>query len=251
MDLRDATTDDAAQIRSVADRSMVASYGHAIEEATIKDAVEEWYDTETVNDAVEDEEAVFVVAVDDSEIVGFVQAYVSTGRVVVGEIDWLHVLPDHRGEGVGTHLLKRVEQVLSDRGVDIIEGRVLTDNEAGANFYAEQGYERVSERAVGIGGEEFEEVEYVKRLGDTGEAALTEERTTEDGTTVYVAYDDAVRGNRAPFYAVYMDAERSERYGWMCGQDESFDLAMDTMERIECNSCRNRRKAARWDAAYL
>ncbi|MDS0298211.1 GNAT family N-acetyltransferase [Halogeometricum sp. S1BR25-6] len=251
MDLRDATTDDVAQIRSVAEQSMTSSYGHAIDEATIDEAVEEWYDADAVGDALEEEESVFVVAVDDGEVVGFVQAYVSTGQVVVGEIDWLHVLPEHRGEGIGTQLLKRVEQVLSDRGVDLIEGRVLTDNEAGADFYAEQGYEEASERTIGIGGEEFDEVEYVKRLGGEDEPALTEERTIEDGTTVYVAYDDAVRGSRAPFYAAYMDEERTERYGWMCGQDESFDVAMDTMERIECNTCRNRRKAARWDAAYL
>ena len=37
----------------------------------------------------------------------------------------------------------------------------------------------------------------------------------------------------------------------MCGGDEGFDVAMDTMERLECNECGNRRKAARWDAAYL
>ncbi|SFR41627.1 Ribosomal protein S18 acetylase RimI [Halogeometricum rufum] len=251
MDLRDATTSDIEQIRTVANGSMQASYGHAIGEETIADAVETWYDADTLSDWLSDDAVVFVVAVEDGDVVGFVQSYVSEGRETVGEIDWLHVSPDHRSEGVGSQLLKRAEQELTNRGVDRIEGSVLADNEAGADFYAEQGYERTDDRRIEIGGESFEEQTYAKRLDAEGERIVTEERTLDDGETVYVAYDEAVRGKEAPFYAVFLDPERSERYGWMCGEDESFDIAMDTMERIECNTCGNRRKAARWDAAYL
>ncbi|SFR47023.1 GNAT family N-acetyltransferase [Halogeometricum limi] len=251
MDLRDATTQDVDQIRTVAHESMKASYGHAIDEETIEEAVEGWYDSEKLGDALEDDNTVFIVAVDDGTVVGFIQAYVSKGREAVGEIDWLHVLPDNRGEGIGSQLLKRIEQELTGEGVDRIEGRVLSDNEAGGDFYAEQGYDQSDERTIEVGEQSFEELEYEKLLDVDEDRVLTEERTTEDGQTVYVAYDDAVRGSKAPFYAVFTDENREERYGWMCGEDESFDIAMDTMERIECNTCENKRKAARWDAAYL
>lgn len=250
MDLRAATTEDVAEIRTVANESMLASYGHAIDEETIREAVERWYDVETLGDSLEDEDVVFVVAVEDGTVVGFVQGYVSEGRERVGGIDWLHVLPDHRGKGIGSQLLKRAEQRLTAADVDRIEGRVLADNEAGTEFYAEQGFELVGDRELDIGGRSFEERVYAK-LFDAGERTSIETRTTEDGTTVYVAYDDTARGSKAPFYGVYADKDRSERYGWMCGNDESFDVAMDTMERIECNTCQNKRKAARWDAAYL
>ena len=77
MDLRDATTSDIEQIRTVANGSMQASYGHAIGEETIADAVETWYDADTLSDWLSDDAVVFVVAVEDGDVVGFVQSYVS------------------------------------------------------------------------------------------------------------------------------------------------------------------------------
>jgi ribosomal protein S18 acetylase RimI-like enzyme len=251
MDVRDATSEDTGQIRSVAVESMKASYGHAFDDETLETAVEEWYDPAEMTEALTDEHTVFVVAVDEGDVVGFAQSYVSEGHERVGEVDWLHVVPDHRGEGLGDQLLKRVEQVLVDADVERIEGRVLTENETGTTFYEEHGFSTAGERTLDIAGETFTERVYSKLLDEEGDHEVTEERTLEDGTTVYVAYDEAARGSQAPFYGVYLDRDRSERYGWMCGQDESFDIAMDTMERVECNTCGNRRKPARWDAAYL
>jgi primosomal protein N' len=36
-----------------------------------------------------------------------------------------------------------------------------------------------------------------------------------------------------------------------CSNCESFDIAMDSMERLECNDCGNQKKPTRWDASYL
>ncbi len=75
-------------------------------------------------------------------------------------------------------------------------------------------------------------------------------RTTAEGETVYVSSTNGDRGSKAPFYAVYSGPEGNERYGWFCDNCESFDNAMDSMGRIQCNRCENFRKATEWDAAH-
>lgn len=253
MELRDATPDDVEAIQAVARASMRASYGHALAEEILDDAVSQWYDAAAVGDDLTDGSAVVVVAVEDGGVVGFGQSYVLERRERVGEIDWVHVHPDHRGRGVGTRLLDRVETILRERGVDRIEGRVLAENAPGGDFYRDHGYDPVGERPVRIGDEEFLERSFSKVAdGEAGGAEpLLERRTGPEGQALYVAVGEAVRGSRGPFFAAYLDSDAEERYGFVCGEDDSLNVAMDAMERLECSDCGNRSKPNRWDAAYL
>jgi len=75
-------------------------------------------------------------------------------------------------------------------------------------------------------------------------------KTTTGGERVYVARDEAERGSKAPFHVVYRTDARERRYGWYCANCETFDNAMDTMGRIQCNECGNVRKPTEWDAAH-
>jgi ribosomal protein S18 acetylase RimI-like enzyme len=249
MDVRDATREDVEGIRSVARASMRASYGHALSESVIDEAVDRWYDAGTVRETLTDRRSHLVVAVDSGEVVGFAEGYVENRRDPAGRIDWLHVDPGRRGEGIGRQLLKRIETELLDADVATLEGAVLVANERGAGFYEEEGYERTDERDVEIGEGTFVEAIYAKAAGEGGQV-VTEARQTEGGERVYVAFDESARGSQGPFFVTYLDPERTERYGWLCGNCDSTDVAMDSMERIECNDCGNRRKPVRWDAAY-
>ena len=249
MDLRSATEDDIDAIRSVARESLLASYGHAVEETLLAEAVDEWYAPDDLGADIDDEETVCPVAVVDDKVVGFAESYVVGRRERVGEIDWLHVHPEHRGSGIGSALLERVESELRSADVDRIEARVLVANEAGTAFYESEGYELAGERRVDIGDETFDEYEYrkqISRLTGISEGVVE----TDDGTTVYVAFDESERGSLAPFYVAYTDADRERRYGYFCGNCEGTDIAIDTMDRMECGDCGNRRKPSRWDAAY-
>lgn len=252
MVLREATEEDIEGIREVAKASLLASYGHAVDEEIIDEAVERWYDAEELKRELNDTNAIFFVALEDGDIAGFAQSYVVERRETVGEIDWLHVAPDHRGGGVGSDLLAEIEQALLERGVERIEGRVLEANAAGTGFYDARGFDQTGETTVDIGGEEFVEEIYTKfPEGSTPSQVLLEQRVTEDGTTLYIAYDEEERASVGPFFRVYLDRDREDAYGWYCGACESFDTAMDAMGRIECSDCGNRKKATRWDAAYL
>ena len=249
MELRDATAADVSAIRAVARESLLASYGHAVDEALLTEAVDEWYDTEELTAEIEDERTVYPVAVVDGDVVGFAESYVVGRRERVGEIDWLHVHPDHRESGIGSALLERAEAELQDVDVDRIEARVLVANEAGTAFYEAEGYELVGERTVDIGEETFDEREYrkqISRLTGISEGVVE----TAAGDTVYVAFDESERGSDGPFYVAYADPDRDRRYGYFCGNCEGTDVAIDTMDRMECGDCGNRRKPSRWDAAY-
>lgn len=249
MDIRQATTDDIAEIRRVARESLAESYGHALDHELIDSVVEKWYDPDDLDTDLTDEETRFVVAEVDDELAGFVQSYVVSRREVIGEIDWLHVAPDHRGHGIGAALLEAIEEDLLSEGVERIEGSVLVANEMGTDFYDAHGFTAAGERVVNIGGKDFVERVYVK-FPDPGEYDADLEERTVNGRTVYVANDETVRGASGVFHAVYMDREREERYGWACSCG-NVGVVMDTMERLECGECGNQSKATRWDAAYL
>jgi len=91
-----------------------------------------------------------------------------------------------------------VESELRAADVDRMVARVLVDNEAGTAFYDREGYDLDGERSVEIGDETFDEREYRKQIGRlTGISEGTYK--TEDGETVYVAFDESDRGSRAPF----------------------------------------------------
>ena len=73
---------------------------------------------------------------------------------------------------------------------------------------------------------------------------------TPDGDPLHVAHDEAERGAKGQFFPVYRDPGRERRYGYVCGNCESLDNAMDAMGRVECNACGNLRKPDEWDAAH-
>lgn len=77
-----------------------------------------------------------------------------------------------------------------------------------------------------------------------------DETTTADGETVYISRTEGTRGSNGPFFVVYRSPEGERRYGYLCGNCETLDNAMDSMGRIECNRCGNLRKATEWDAAH-
>jgi len=77
-----------------------------------------------------------------------------------------------------------------------------------------------------------------------------DERTGPNGTKLYVDPNDHERGSKGPFYVVYREPAATTRWGYFCGNCETFDNAMDSMGRIRCNECSNVRKPEEWDAAH-
>jgi ribosomal protein S18 acetylase RimI-like enzyme len=242
MEIRSPHQTDAEAVRTLALRSMQASY--TLSPQTIEGAVEQWYSDESFGEKLEDPDTVMLLAEDGGELRGFSEA-VLVEEADDGDMSWLHVDPDYRGEGIARQLFEATRSRLMDGGAARMRGRVLRNNTAGNEFYEHMGFNRVADSSVVIDGTEYVENIYVE--SDPEEL----ETLTVDGRELYVDYNDADRATLAPFLGVYTDTDRENRYGYYCSNCESVDVALDTMGRIECNECGNTSKATRWDAAYL
>lgn len=249
MEIREASEADVDAIRSIASASLNSTYTDFLDEDTIETAVEQWYG-ESLGEAIEDDHSLFLVVERDGEITGFSQSELVGQQFDTGQIHWLHIDPDHRGGGTGVRLLVRTREKLLAEGADRIQGFVLEDNQGGNEFYETHGFQHAGQRDVEIGEETFTENVYAENEIEGDDWSGIDELALED-ETIYVSYGEATRGSKSPFYVAYETDDHAELYGWFCGNCDSLDNAMDTMGRIECNACGNRRKATRWDASYL
>ncbi len=73
---------------------------------------------------------------------------------------------------------------------------------------------------------------------------------TPSGETVYVDPNEGDRGTEGAFFVAYRDPDHERRHGWYCAACDGLDVAMDTMGRVECTRCGNRRTPTTWDAAH-
>lgn len=242
MGVREATVDDHEAIGEIANRSLETSY--SLSPATIESAVEEWYGPEAFAERLEDDDTLVFVAEDDGETAAFSESVVTEGGQ--GDLQWLHVRPDRRGQGIGTALFEHTRERLEEAGANYLRGRVLADNHAGVAFYKKHGFEKVDETTLDIDGDAH--VEYV--LLDA-ESEQLRSVVTDDGEVVYVDQFDEEIGSEAPFNTVYTDPARTDRYGYYCTNCEALATTMDSMGRMRCPACGNTRKPVRWDASYM
>ncbi len=240
MKIREATASDGPAVRSIALRSMEASY--SLSPSTIEGAVEQWYGPDRFDELLDDAEVLLLIVERDDEAVAFSESALVDGR---GDIHWIHVAAMHRGEGIGQTLYEETRNRLEESGAETIRGLVLAMNSEGNRFWENRGLRKVGEGTVEIDGTDFIENIYVD------EDTVDIQPIVSNDRELYVDHNDSERGSIGPFYAVYTDEERENRYSYVCGSCESLITAMDTMGRLSCEECGNQLKPTRWDAAYL
>ena len=238
--IREATDDDGPAVRSIALRSMEASY--SLSPSTIESAIQQWYGVDSFAEKLDDDEVLLLVAERDGEPVAFSESAIVDDR---GDIHWLHVAAMHRGEGVGQALYEETRSRLEDAGAQTIRGLVLAMNSEGNRFWEDRGLMKVGEGRVEIDGTAFVENVYVDQDHVDLQPIVVDDRK------LYVDRTDSDRGSNGPFYTVYSDEERDSKYGYYCGACESMVTSMDSMGRLSCDECGNQMKPTRWDAAYM
>lgn len=246
MKIREAVGADQQAVREIATASLTTSYGDIFDDEIIDAAVDDWYSQAAFDAYLADDEMEILLAVSDGEPVGFSQSHI-VEEIDKGRILWIHVHPEHRGKGVAADLFEATKEHIHARGISQCTAVVLTEHDEGNQFYQSRGFEVIYTRTIEIAGDEQTENIY----GEPGtELAELDPVKTAAGKEVYIDRHDTTLGSDAPFAVVYIEPDRTRRYGWFCTNCASLDNAMDSMGRIVCNDCDNRRKPTRWDAAY-
>ena len=240
MEIREATTDDGPAVRSVALRSMEASY--SLSPSVIESAIRQWYGVDSFAEKLEDDDVQILIVERDGEPVAFSESVLVDDR---GDIHWIHVAAIYRGEGIGQHLYEKTRERLEANGAETIRGLVLAMNSEGNQFWEDRGLRSVGEGTVEIDGTAFVENIYVD------EDDIDLRPVVVDDRELYIDRSDSERGSKGPFYTVYTDEERENRYSYFCGSCDTLITSMDTMGRLSCEECGNQLKPTRWDAAYM
>jgi ribosomal protein S27AE len=171
----------------------------------------------------------------------------------VATLRWLHVRPEERGRGIATSLVEaaRRDFTCPDRS---LEARVLEAASEGGGFLERFGLERADSEEVEIGGEQYHELVYTAGLArhDANEPLVEVPVTVAvDGEDRPLAPEEPIPGTTAPFFQLYSDDSREERYGYFCSSCASTAVVADGLDRLECSDCGNHHLAEEWDDAYL
>ena len=156
-EFRPATAADIDAIIDVAEAAWYAAYGGMLDPSTIAAAIEEYYDTELLEAAIEHDEIAMYVA-EDGGIVGFASAEQTWADEV--ELHTIYVHPDRWGEGIGSALIDRVTAWATEQNVDRIACGVLAANAVGVGFFEAVGFDRGRTVEAEIVGTVHNEYEY-------------------------------------------------------------------------------------------
>lgn len=165
-DVRRAVPDDTAATQEIARKSWHAAYDPILGEATVTETIDQWYALEDLEASIIEglarEDAVFLIAEEADDPVGFVHAGPHPGRPSVASLNRIYVHPDHWGEGIGTALLTRVQNELRQEYGRLYLA-VLADNERAVSFYESAGFDRVGTQESNLE-PDVEEYVYEKTL---------------------------------------------------------------------------------------
>ena len=130
--VRDARTGDAVEVRAVASAAWQDTYRGLLWQSTIQAFVEAAYAVNMLESRIA--RHTFLVVEDEGRIIAFANAVIAIDRLNLAAI---YTLPDRRGSGAGTILLKELRTRFPELPVaaDVVSG-----NDKGEVFYERRGF---------------------------------------------------------------------------------------------------------------
>jgi len=106
--------------------------------------VEEAFTKKQISLLLTDYNSISLVAKENEEIVGFIVAMMyPDGKTINGHILTIDVSLPHRRKGVGQMLMREMEKIFTQKGVQICLLEVREDNVAAIGLYHKFGYEEI------------------------------------------------------------------------------------------------------------
>jgi len=92
-----------------------------------------------------DYNSIGLVAKTDNAVTGFIISQVEIENdMTYGHIITINVVPSCRRKGVGTQMLKEMEKILKEKGINECHLEVREDNHAALKLYLNSGYQKVA-----------------------------------------------------------------------------------------------------------
>jgi len=92
-----------------------------------------------------DYNSIGLVAKTDNAVAGFIISQVEIENdTTYGHIITINVVPSCRRKGVGTQMLKEMEKILKEKGINECHLEVREDNHAALKLYLTSGYQKVA-----------------------------------------------------------------------------------------------------------
>ena len=137
--IRTAETNDVPSALATKTRGWRDSYSNVVSSALLSKFADHWLPE--MYAAVDDPDAFLDVAIEGADVIGITQGtYLPTAYLAS-----LHVLPEHRGLGIGTRLIAQVGRDVQARGHSRLELDVVTTNTKAIAFYERLGATTIGE----------------------------------------------------------------------------------------------------------
>lgn len=162
--IRPATVDDAADIARIHVESWRTAYADIYDEHVLAAFPVETREREWQGTLADESRTGFEFVAEDTQ--GKVFGFISAGPERSGDPDFaghvyaIHVLPEHKGLGIGRSLMSTAAEQLVDHGIESLLVWVLTENHPARNFYEKLGGELARTQQITVGGQTVDEVGY-------------------------------------------------------------------------------------------
>lgn len=183
MELRESNPGDATRIREVVESSMTSSF--KLSPQQIERIVESEFSDERLSDAIEENDAVVLVSETEADggsntVVGFFWGSLENER---GDVRWLFVDPEHRGQDIGSRLFETGVERLREDGANELRAYALQAGMDGHQFFEQFGFEQTDERRVDLGDETLAQYVYTNDSDETGDSDDDTTTSQETGSS--------------------------------------------------------------------
>ncbi len=140
MQIRDFTLKDQNDLKALALKCWLFTYKDIYSDKKIRKTVDEWYSEkvhEEIVDLMKKGKAVVKVLQMEEKLIGLISTYQSKKGL---KLERLYVDPDYIGQGFGSKLLGKVEQILIDKEIKEYFCFVHKKNKIGQSFYKKKGF---------------------------------------------------------------------------------------------------------------